>query len=192
MQSEPRGEANSGMTAGRVVVLLLFATVACGGLAIAANALLLPGSGNAIVVRPTELPLAPPTLSANDVRYVSLLGEATVEHRTASGMVRGLLTKVKNNETLLDDENWPKQIVVWLEVVRVTDQRMRDLVAPPRFSNCQDSVLSAVDLYDLVVSTTEIGVDERDSHTIEMAIRLLDFGDQSLQEAMDCVKQVSR
>ena len=192
MQSGPRGEANPGMTAGRVVVLLLFSVVACGGLAIVANEVLAPGGGTVIVVRPTEVPLAPPTVSIDEVHYISLLGEATVEHRTAAGIVRGLLAKAKNDETLLDDENWRRQIGVWLEVIRVTDQRMGDLVAPPRFSNCQDSVQSAVDLYDLVVSTTEIGVKERDCHTIEMAIRLLYFGDQSLQEAMDCVRQVSR
>lgn len=180
------------MTAGRVVILLLFVVVACGLLALAVNVLIRPGGDPGWIVRPTELPLAPPTLSVDEVRYVSLLGEATVEHKTAAGMARGLLTKAKNNEALLDDENWRRQIATWLAVVRDTDQRMRELVAPPRFSNCQDSVQSAVDLYDLAVSTAEIGVEDRDAHMIEMAIRLLDFGDQSLQEATDCVKQVGR
>jgi len=192
MQSEPRREANPATTAGCFVLVALFAVVACVVGAAAGSAFIKPRTQPEFVPRPTEVPLAPPTLSPDEVHYVSELGNITVEHSAAVGAVRGLLMKATNDSSLLNDEGWRDQTSAWLEVVRVTDEQLRNLDAPARFAGCHDSLMGAVDLYDLVITTTAVGVDSGDSHMIEMSVRLVDFGNTDLQKALECVKQVNR
>lgn len=180
------------MSLGRLLVLILFAAAICVIIGVAAVVFVKPVFETEFVVRPTELPLAPPTLSLDETRYITRLGSVTVEHSAAVSTVRGLLMKATNNISLVDNESWRSQLDASLDVIRSADAVLRGMNAPARFEGCQDQMLSAVDIYDLVVTTASTGVDSNDRHMIDMSVRLIDYANDDLQQALECFKHVDR
>lgn len=133
--------------------------------------------------KPTPADTATPTVDSLETEYAQEIAALSNAWSSAFAAISTLATDAGDNPVLMFDEDWQGSMARVLVIIQVTDDRIRGLDPPSKFTDVHKDLLSAAGHFDVMIELMILGIDNMDAEALTGATEHMNAGTEFVQKA---------